>query len=88
MTELISTVTSKGQVTLPAEVRRHLGVASRDKVVFNISEDGTVCVRPVEYPTIASLRGVAGKLPCSMSWHEMIKIAHEDQLVDQRSRDE
>ena len=82
MAELVSTITSKGQVTLPVKVRRHLGVTNRDKVEFVIGEDGVVRVQPVAYPTIASLRGVAGKLPRPMSWSEMIEIAHEDHIAE------
>jgi AbrB family looped-hinge helix DNA binding protein len=40
MKEIVSTVTSKGQVTIPAEVRRHLGVAQGDKLSFVISDGG------------------------------------------------
>lgn len=36
--EYIGTVTQKGQVTIPVEVRRLLGVKPRDKVVFRITE--------------------------------------------------
>jgi antitoxin PrlF len=41
MIELVSTVTTKGQVTIPVELRRLLGVAPRDKVAFLV-EDGQV----------------------------------------------
>jgi len=38
-------ITSKGQITLPAEVRRTLGVARGDEVVFEIGA-GQVIVTP------------------------------------------
>lgn len=41
----ISTVTSKGQVTIPAAVRHVLGVSTADKLVFRIV-DGKVEVEP------------------------------------------
>jgi AbrB family looped-hinge helix DNA binding protein len=34
MREVVSTVTRKGQVTIPVEIRRLLGVAPRDRVAF------------------------------------------------------
>lgn len=34
MRELLSTVTTKGQVTIPVEVRRLLGVKAHEKVAF------------------------------------------------------
>lgn len=40
MKELHSRVTSKGQVTIPIEVRRSLGVGQGDTVVFVFEESG------------------------------------------------
>jgi AbrB family looped-hinge helix DNA binding protein len=40
MKEIVSTITSKGQVTIPAEVRRHLGVSQGDKLSFVIGDEG------------------------------------------------
>jgi len=37
--EYIRTVTTKGQVTIPAEIRRLLEVGPGDKVVFRVRED-------------------------------------------------
>lgn len=39
MSEFVSTITSKGQVTIPAGVRRALGVTARDRIVFVIEGD-------------------------------------------------
>ena len=41
MKEITTTITQRGQVTIPAEVRRVLGVKPREKVAFTI-EDGEV----------------------------------------------
>lgn len=38
MAMLITTITEKGQVTVPVEVRRLLGVRPRDKISFRIEE--------------------------------------------------
>lgn len=45
MAVLESRVTEKGQVTIPAEVRRLLGIKPRDTVRFEI-HDGSVLLRP------------------------------------------
>ena len=37
--EYIGRLTTKGQVTIPAEVRRRLGVKPRDQVAFRIVEN-------------------------------------------------
>jgi antitoxin PrlF len=41
-----ATITSKGQVTIPREVRRILGVRAGDKLIFENDEAG-IRVRPV-----------------------------------------
>lgn len=43
----VATVTSKGQITLPKEVREHLHIAEGDRLEFLIDEGGEVRVRPV-----------------------------------------
>lgn len=43
----IATITSKGQITLPREVRDHLHVREGDRVEFEIDRGGEVRVRPV-----------------------------------------
>jgi antitoxin PrlF len=77
--EIVSTVTSKGQVTIPAEVRRHLGIGTHDKVAFILDDDGEVRLSRLRYPTIASLRGIAGSLPRSLSWQDVEEIAQDEQ---------
>jgi antitoxin PrlF len=37
--EVHASVTSKGQVTIPVEIRRLLGVGARDKVVFRVEDN-------------------------------------------------
>ena len=47
-----STMTTKGQITVPKEVRDRLGLETGDKVYFDITEDGSVRLvarnRPME----------------------------------------
>ena len=45
---LEATVTSKGQVTIPAEIRRRSGIKKNTKVRFNMMEDGTVQMRVIK----------------------------------------
>lgn len=44
-----ATVTSKGQVTLPKELRQHLGIHKGSRIRFNIPFAGAVKVEPVRY---------------------------------------
>jgi len=82
MKEIVSTLTSKGQVTIPAEVRRHLGVAQGDKLSFVISDGGEVALKTPQYPTVASLRGTPVTLAEDLTFNEMAEIAYEDRLVE------
>ena len=88
MKQIVSTITSKGQVTLPAEVRRHLGLKRRDKVAFVIEPEGGVRLIVPDYPTIDSLRGIAGTLPRPMSWQEVKEIAREDHVREMITGDD
>jgi AbrB family looped-hinge helix DNA binding protein len=61
----MTTLTIKGQVTIPKPVRDRLGVKPGDEVSFDLTEDGRVTIekakgkpRPSRF---AALRGHAGK---------------------------
>lgn len=51
-----STLTSKGQITLPKDIREHLGVESGDRLNFEI-RDGSVVIEP-ETIEVSTLRGI------------------------------
>ncbi|HVC33614.1 MAG TPA: AbrB/MazE/SpoVT family DNA-binding domain-containing protein [Chloroflexota bacterium] len=63
---------------IPAEVRRHRGITTNDKIAFIIDEAGIVRVTAPRYPTIASVRGTAGSLETPSSWQDLRGIARED----------
>jgi antitoxin PrlF len=52
-----STMTSKGQTTIPKEVRDHLKVQSGDQIDFIIQADGVVIVRPATVH-VSQLKGI------------------------------
>lgn len=79
--QLVTTLSSKGQVTIPIEVRKHLGINTNDKVAFVINSTGNVQVTPAKYPDIKSLRGIAGSLPKPIPFKQMRQIAREDRLA-------
>lgn len=80
MTTYFSTVTSKGQVTIPKDVRDRLGISTGATVSFVVESDGTVKLTIPQYPTVASLAGAAGSLPKPLPWDEMRDIAREDRM--------
>ncbi|MFN8491069.1 MAG: AbrB/MazE/SpoVT family DNA-binding domain-containing protein [Caldilineaceae bacterium] len=78
MQELMVTVSSKGQIVIPKVVREHLGITQGDKITFVLDATGQVTLKAAKYPTVASLRGAAGRLKTPLSWDEMRQIARED----------
>jgi len=51
---MVSTVTSKGQVTIPKEIRMFLKIKPSDKIDFSI-ENGRVILKPIK--TLQNFRG-------------------------------
>jgi AbrB family looped-hinge helix DNA binding protein len=54
----VATVSAKGQITLPVEARRALGIKPHDRVVIEILPDG---IRVAPAPDFFELRGFLGK---------------------------
>jgi antitoxin PrlF len=65
-----ATVTSKGQVTVPKEVRDHLGLPAGGKVLFELASDGRAVIKPAEL-SVQRLFGILGKPPRSATIEEM-----------------
>jgi len=61
MREIVATMSKRGQVAVPAEVRRHLALRPRDKIVFAIDDD-EVRLRPARF-TLESVFGSVPPLP-------------------------
>jgi antitoxin PrlF len=59
MIEIHAKISSKNQITLPAEVRRRLGIGPADKVAFVFGEGNTVELRTPRY----DLESVLGSIP-------------------------
>ena len=80
-----------GRLTVPVEIRRHLGLAGSDRVAFEIGEHGSVSMWKVPSATdIEALRGIAGTLPRPMSWEEIEEIVEEERaeaVMRKRSRE-
>lgn len=61
-----TSMTVKGQVTIPVEIRSRLGLKARDKVRFAIDGD-TVTIRPV-HSRIARHFGAVKGIDASLDW--------------------
>jgi AbrB family looped-hinge helix DNA binding protein len=56
-------VTSKGQITVPVEIRKSLGVKPGDNLRFEQKEDGFRVVRDVEENVFEKWRGIGTGFP-------------------------
>ncbi len=57
-----ATVTSKGQVTIPADIRRSLGLQAQDRLSFTPMPDGTVVLR-AKTQSVLALKGLLKPKP-------------------------
>ncbi len=55
-----ATLTSKGQTTIPKEIRDSLAMKAGDRMTFTLMPDGTVVMR-VKTKTVTELAGVLHK---------------------------
>ena len=55
-----STLTTKGQVTIPLDVRRRLGLSAGDRIEFVEVENGTFAIKPA-IDDVRSLKGLLRK---------------------------
>jgi len=81
----ISTISSKGQVTVPLEVRKRLGLRAGDRVEFVVGKDATI-IRPARAPENPFLKYV-GALPAFSSIREInawVRSLRDDQEVAER----
>jgi AbrB family looped-hinge helix DNA binding protein len=75
MNESVSTITSKGQITIPAEVRRRLGLKQGDRVSF-VLEDGHAIMKP-KGSVVAATAGIFRTAAPALSAEELRRAAEE-----------
>jgi AbrB family looped-hinge helix DNA binding protein len=63
---MVATLTSKGQLTLPKNIRAQFDLQPGDKLDFVVRENGTVEVVPLKQPA-SKLRGILPKPPKAVS---------------------
>ena len=85
MKEIAATVTQRSQVTLPAEVRRLLGIKARDKVIFAI-EDDQVRLLPATF-TLETAAGSVEALGRPVEVEELIREAKKEKVERDRRKD-
>jgi antitoxin PrlF len=76
-TEFIATITSKGQVTIPAKIRKQLGLAARDKIIFRLGKGNRVEIEPLPLH-LEEAYGSVASLHRPENFAELQRIAHEE----------
>lgn len=69
----ISTLTHKGQTTIPIQIRTYLGIHPGDKLEFFVDDDGRVIVTPLT-SDVTQLKGMLPKPKKTVSIEEMNKV--------------
>ena len=82
--QIVRTVSQTGRVTLPAEIRRRLGIVPGGHVAFIVKDD-QVIVKPVA-ETLRSVCGAVAPLHRPEDWQAARDAALEDK-VDRTLRD-
>jgi antitoxin PrlF len=83
MKALVASITQRSQVTIPAEVRRKLGLKPRDKVAFVIEGD-QVRLEPVAF-TLETAFGCVTPLARPGDFEERVRQAKEARIRPKRS---
>jgi antitoxin PrlF len=81
MKEYRSTVTQRGQVTIPAAVRRLLGAKTGDKVAFRV-EDGEIRLAPMRF-TIETAFGSVKPLSRPEDFKHISRAAVDEHVARQ-----
>ena len=68
----ISTITYKGQTTIPIQIRSYLNIHPGDKIEFFINDDGQVMIAPLT-SHITQLKGMLAKPKRIVSIEKMNK---------------
>ena len=76
MAAMPTTMTSKGQVTIPKRVRDRLGLKPGSQVEFDLNSDGYVIIRPAndDHPPPNPFAQFKGILKTGLTTDEMMEI--------------
>ena len=75
--EFVATMTSKGQVTIPIEIREQLGLGARDKVIFRLGKGNRVEIEPMPM-SLEEAYGSVAPLSRPENFVELQRIANEE----------
>ncbi len=70
MIMITATITSKGQITIPKDIRDRLDLHAGDKISFIEDEDGSINLIPIKKP-LSALKGLVPKPKKAVSVEDM-----------------
>jgi antitoxin PrlF len=77
-----ATVSANGQITIPAEVRRELGIEPGSRIAITLNDDGMRVSRPLK--TVADVAGILKPLhPVSEDFDDEIEEAMADWYAEE-----
>ena len=65
-----ATLTSKGQITIPKDIRNYLKIDQGDKIEFFVSKNGMVIISPIR-SDVRQLKGIIAKPDKPVSIEDM-----------------
>ena len=81
--DVVATITSKGQVTIPKAVRDALAINPGDKILFRVDGNRAVLARTPNFLELAgTIRVPADKR--NTSWDEILRVTHADVAAKRR----
>lgn len=83
MNALVSTVTQKGQVTIPKDVRDILHLVTGDKVEFVLNERGEILIKPMTRK-VSEVAGILSKYKKT----KPVSVEEMDQAIAQHVSDQ
>jgi AbrB family looped-hinge helix DNA binding protein len=83
MNALVSTMTQKGQVTIPKDVRDSLHLVTGDKVEFIVNDRNEIVIKPVTRK-VMEVAGLLSKYKKA----QPVSVEEMNQLVEQSFEDE
>ena len=81
---MLATITSKGQITLPGELRKKLNLRTGDRLDFSLRKDGHIEGIPIKQPA-SKLKGMLPRPKKAVSISDMEKAIADGVRADARN---
>jgi antitoxin PrlF len=73
-----SKISSKGQVVIPLEIRKHLGLQEGDSIKFVVDDDGMLQAKIIKKSDLMSLNGIVKAKGDTSNYEKVRREAYEE----------